>query len=133
MQFIRASRVDFFNQHSSHVWKDNLASLGFVDADGLVFCNLAAISGPLRGKGDRQTAEIKSKFVRGQGEDVDRMMDVRFLPIIYSIQGIVYILTIVPKYVHLPTYRSIIMPFVEQQKLVRYKALHLSMISISII
>jgi hypothetical protein len=82
MQFIRASRVDFFNQHSSHVWKDNLASLGFVDADGLVFCNLAAISGPLRGKGDRQTAEIKSKFVRGQGEDVDRMMDVRFLPII---------------------------------------------------
>ena len=73
MQFIRASRVDFFTQHSPDMWKDNLASLGFVDADGLVFCNLAAISGPLRGTGDR--LEKKSKLQKGQ-EDVDSMMDV---------------------------------------------------------
>lgn len=76
MQFIRASRVDFFTQHSPDMWKDNLASLGFVDSDGLVFCNLAAISGPLRMKGDRMSAEVKSKLVRGQGGDVDSMMDV---------------------------------------------------------
>ena len=76
MQFIRASRVDFFTQHSTDMWKDNLASLGFVDSDGLVFCNLAAISGPLRMKGDRM-ADVKSKqMVKGQGGDVDSMMDV---------------------------------------------------------
>jgi hypothetical protein len=77
MQFIRASRVDFFTQHSPDMWKDNLASLGFVDSDGLVFCNLAAISGPLRGAGDR--LEMKSKVLRGQREDVDSMMDVSIL------------------------------------------------------
>ena len=48
MQFIRASRVDLYTQHSVDMWKDNLASLGFIDSEGLVFCNLAAISGPLR-------------------------------------------------------------------------------------
>lgn len=78
MQFIRASRVDFFTQHNWNTWKDNLASLGFVDSDGLVFCNLAAIAGPLRGSGDRLTAESKSRMTRGHGEDVDRMMDVNY-------------------------------------------------------
>ena len=74
MKYIRASRVDFFTQHSPDMWKDNLASLGFVNSDGLVFCNLAAISGPLREKGDREVV-VKKKTRRSIG-DVDSMMDV---------------------------------------------------------
>lgn len=81
MQFIRASRVDFFTQHSVDMWQDNLASLGFVDSDGLVFCNLAAISGPLREKGDRMTTSQNAKYnmEKGQrGDTMDSMMNVNY-------------------------------------------------------
>lgn len=76
MQFIRASRVDLYTQHSVDMWKDNLASLGFIDSEGLVFCNLAAISGPLRESGDRIVSEkLKSQKER---EDGNRMMNVNY-------------------------------------------------------
>mmetsp|Transcript_33094 Transcript_33094/g.55695 ORF Transcript_33094/g.55695 Transcript_33094/m.55695 type:complete len:438 (-) Transcript_33094:240-1553(-) len=59
MKTIRASRVDYFTQHSVDTWRDHLGSLGVL-GDKATFVNLAAVAGPIPGK-------------------LDAMMDVNYL------------------------------------------------------
>ena len=46
MPSIRASRVDYYSQHKIPTWIDHLGSLG-VGGPHSVFCNLAAVAGPV--------------------------------------------------------------------------------------
>lgn len=48
---IRASRVDYFTQHSANEWVDQLGALGCGGPDS-VFVNLAAVAGPVPNKLD---------------------------------------------------------------------------------
>jgi nucleoside-diphosphate-sugar epimerase len=45
MKSVRASRVDYYSQHSAKVWRDHMGSLGLEGPD-CTFVNLAGISGP---------------------------------------------------------------------------------------
>jgi len=49
MKSVRASRVDYYSQHSSRVWRDHLGSLDLEGPD-CTFVNLAGISGPITDK-----------------------------------------------------------------------------------
>lgn len=51
MQTIRASRVDYYTQHSASMWRDQLGSLGLRGED-CVFVNLAGVAGPKDGRLD---------------------------------------------------------------------------------
>ena len=59
MKTIRASRVDYYTQHSPSTWRDQLGSLGLRGED-CVFVNLAGVAGPKDGS-------------------LDAMMDVNYL------------------------------------------------------
>ena len=52
MRTLRASRVDYYTQHSRDVWIDHLGALGCGDGDENVFINLAAVAGPVQDKPD---------------------------------------------------------------------------------
>ncbi|CAM9160333.1 unnamed protein product, partial [Ectocarpus fasciculatus] len=51
MATIRASRVDYYTQHSASTWRDQLGSLG-LRGDDCVFVNLAGVAGPKDGRLD---------------------------------------------------------------------------------
>ena len=51
MATIRASRVDYYTQHSAATWRDQLGSLG-LRGDDCVFVNLAGVAGPKDGRLD---------------------------------------------------------------------------------
>lgn len=51
IQTIRASRVDYYTQHSPSTWRDQLGSLGLHGED-CVFVNLAGVAGPKDGRLD---------------------------------------------------------------------------------
>lgn len=48
MRSIRASRVNYYSQHDTDIWRDHLGSLGLEGSDS-VFVNLAALAGPVSG------------------------------------------------------------------------------------
>mmetsp|Transcript_32535 Transcript_32535/g.33174 ORF Transcript_32535/g.33174 Transcript_32535/m.33174 type:complete len:234 (+) Transcript_32535:63-764(+) len=58
MKFIRASRADYYTQHSAEVWRDHLGSLGLEGSDS-VFINLAALAGP---RADNRTAMVDVNY-----------------------------------------------------------------------
>eukprot|EP00239_Pterosperma_sp_CCMP1384_P001984 CAMPEP_0197852368 /NCGR_PEP_ID=MMETSP1438-20131217/20399_1 /TAXON_ID=1461541 /ORGANISM="Pterosperma sp., Strain CCMP1384" /LENGTH=519 /DNA_ID=CAMNT_0043466383 /DNA_START=259 /DNA_END=1815 /DNA_ORIENTATION=+ len=49
MRTVRASRVDYYNQHTTDMWHDQLGSLGMGGKDA-VFVNLAGVAGPIPDK-----------------------------------------------------------------------------------
>lgn len=51
MRTVRASRIDYYTQHDTRIWQDQLLSLG-LEGEDCVFVNLAAVAGPVQGQPD---------------------------------------------------------------------------------
>lgn len=51
LRHMRASRVDYYDQHGVEMWHDHLGSLGLGGTD-CVFMNIAGVAGPITGRSD---------------------------------------------------------------------------------
>ena len=69
---VKASRIDYYTQHDTHTWIDQLGSHIGINSSNAVFINLAAISGPVPGK-QNAMMDVNYFAVRGLADACEKL------------------------------------------------------------